>query len=208
MNKKGWVRFAMGGLCALVFATGCSSENTGSRYSHTDAHTDGGTERLGNTRQTALQEKDNQPQEDIEQILADYRSDREKGESKTPDGYVLALEPNEENYGFGVGDTSYTSRFDTKEVSEAFKAAEKYMEDTFQTEPPLYTCADPRMTAIYNDTDKGVANGYAADNIFLCEYSENGEWQYIILVREGKGEKWTVLFRGNTYKQQSSEEED
>ena len=57
------------------------------------------------------------------------------------------------------------------------------------------------MTAIYDDEDKGVANSYDADNIFLCEYSENGEWQYIILVREGKGKEWTVLFHGDTYKQ-------
>ena len=50
------------------------------------------------------------------------------------------------------------------------------------------------MTAIYDDEDKGVANSYDADNIFLCEYSENGEWQYIILVREGKGRSGQYCF--------------
>ena len=145
-------------------------------------------------------QEDEGTQEDIEKVLADYRSDRKKGESDTPDGYVLAVAPNEEEYDFGVGDTSYTSRFDTKEVGQAFKAAEKYLEDTLQIESPLYCCVDPRMTAIYDDADKGVASGYDADNIFLCEYNDNGNWQYLILVREGKGSDWNVLYHGNSYK--------
>ena len=198
MNKRNW--FAIVGVCALAFVTGCSSKSTD------NGNTDIGAEDItGETedanRPVSREENDRQPEEEIEQVLADYRSDRAKGESDTPDGYVLAVAPNEEDYGFGVGDTSYTSRFDTKEVSEAFKAAEKYLEDTLKIKSPLYCCADPRMTAIYDEEDKGVANRYEADNIFLCEYSENDEWKYIILVREGKGEEWSVLFHGNTYKQ-------
>lgn len=204
MNKKNWLKFGIAGVCALVFVTGCSSKSTdnGNSHSHTDIMIEDITGETENVNQSvSREENDSQSGEDIEQVLADYRSDRAKGESDTPDGYVLAVAPNEEDYGFGVGDTSYTSRFDTKEVSEAFKAAEKYIEDTLKIKSPLYCCVDPRMTAIYDDEDKGVANSYDADNIFLCEYSENGEWQYIILVREGKGKEWTVLFHGNTYKQ-------
>ena len=56
------------------------------------------------------------------------------------------------------------------------------------------------MIAIYEDEDKGVASGYDADNIFLCEFNDNGNWQYLILVREGKGSEWEVLHHGSSYK--------
>lgn len=138
--------------------------------------------------------------EGIEEELAAFRAEREKGTSSLGN-YTMVQLPNEENYNYDVGDSSsYTSRFDSRELNEAFKAADAYIKDTLNLDGDIWACIDPRMTAIYEDDDKGVANGYDADNIFLCEYNDNGNWQYLILVREGKGSDWEVLYHGSSYK--------
>ncbi len=137
--------------------------------------------------------------DDIEKELAAFRAEREKGISSVGN-YTMVQFPNEENYDYGVGDISYLTRFDSRELNEAFKAASAYLKDTLNLESDAWICVDPRMTAIYEDEDKGVANGYDADNIFLCEYNDNGNWQYLILVREGKGSDWEALYHGSSYK--------
>lgn len=129
----------------------------------------------------------------------EVRISRERGESGTADGYVLAIEPNANNYAFGVGDNRYMERFDREEIKEAFQAAEQYVKETLMMDSPLYACADPRMTAIYEDEDKGVADGYDADSLFLCEYLDGETWRYLILAREEKGAAWSVLYCGDTY---------
>lgn len=149
-------------------------------------------------------EANGQPQsagttDDIEKELAAFRAEREKGISSIGN-YTMVQFPNEENYSYDVGDISYLDRFDSRELNEAFKAAGTYVKDTLNLENGVWICIDPRMTAIYEDDDKGVANGYDADNIFLCEYNDNGNWQYLILVREGKGSDWEVLYHGSGYK--------
>lgn len=137
--------------------------------------------------------------EDIEEELAAYRAERERGTSSRGD-YTMVELPNEEKYNYGIGDSSYTSRFDSRELNEAFEAAEAYVKGTLKLEGEVWACIDPRMTAIYEDEDKGAARGYDADNIFLCEYNDNGNWQYLILVRKGKGSDWEVLHHGSSYK--------
>ena len=150
-------------------------------------------------------EANGQPQsaetsDDIEKELAAYRSEREQGTSSLGN-YTMVQLPNEENYNYDVGDgSSYTSRFDSRELNEAFKVAGAYIKDTLNLDGDVWACIDPRMTAIYEDEDKGVADGYDADNIFLCEYNDNGNWQYLILVREKKGSDWKVLHHGSSYK--------
>lgn len=136
---------------------------------------------------------------DIEEELAAYRAEREKGVS-THGNYTMVQAPNEENYHYGVGEHSYISRFDSRELNEAYNAADAYIKDTLNLKSEAWSCIDPRMIAIYEDEDKGVASGYDADNIFLCEYNDNGNWQYLILVREGKGSDWEVLYHGSSYK--------
>lgn len=138
--------------------------------------------------------------EDLEKELAAYRAERENGESSLGN-YTLGKLPSEKNYKYGIGSSdSYTVRFDDRELNEALKAADVYIEETLKLESEARECVDPRMTAIYEDGDKGVANGYDADNIFLCEYNNHGKWQYLILVREGKGSDWKALYHGNSYK--------
>lgn len=140
--------------------------------------------------------------ENIERELAAYRAEREKGTSSLGN-YILEKAPSEENYKYGIGgsaDGASGTRFDTRELAEAFKTADDYVEGTLKLESEVFECIDPRMIAIYDDEDKGVANGYDADNIFLGEYEDHGKWQYLILVREGKGSDWKVLYHGSSYK--------
>lgn len=147
------------------------------------------------------EEQDQGTEEDIDTALEAYRTERENLQGRTIDGCDLAILPNEENYGYGVGECSYTARFDSRELSLAFEEAIRYVEEELQADgSSVWICADPRMVAIYEDPDKGVAEGYDADNIFLCEYQEQGKWQYLILVREKKGADWSVLYHGSHYK--------
>lgn len=64
-------------------------------------------------------------------------------------------------------------------------------------------CIDPRMNAIYDDDDKGVATGYENENIILMEYqtSEDGFYSCLVLVRESKGSPWKVIHDGLSYKE-------
>ena len=100
----------------------------------------------------------------------------------------------------------YTSQFDTREITGAYAAARIYVTDSLGIQPitkmVTYMCIDPRILNIYDVEDKGVAAGYDNNNIFVCEYcKEEGVWQYLILVREGRGSDWNVIHNGTSYKE-------
>lgn len=61
-------------------------------------------------------------------------------------------------------------------------------------------CLDPRMNAIYDDADKGVANGYQNEDIYIVEYetAEEDVYSYLILVRENDN-TWNVIYEGLSY---------
>lgn len=63
-------------------------------------------------------------------------------------------------------------------------------------------CLDPRMNAIYDDEDKGVASGYENENIYIEEYETAKEdvYSYLIMVRESKDDEWKIIHDGNSYK--------
>lgn len=220
--RKNHIKFMVAGMLVLSLMTGCSSSdnnadeginniipidmenvelNAGEQENQANVEDEPESHENIKNEQT---EANGQPQsvgttDDIEEELAAFRAEREKGISSIGN-YTMVQFPNEENYSYDVGDISYLDRFDSRELNEAFKAAGAYVEDTLNLENGVWICIDPRMTAIYEDDDKGVANGYDADNIFLCEYNDNGNWQYLILVREGKGSDWEVLYHGSSYK--------
>lgn len=220
--RKNQIKLMAAGMLVLALMTGCGSNdnpineeansiistdmedvghNAGEQESQTDA---GGEQESQMNIEDEKTEESSRSQftettDDIEEELAAYRAEREKGISSLGN-YTMVQYPNEENYSYDVGDISYVSRFDSKELNEAFKAAGAYVKGTLNLENGVWICIDPRMTAIYEDDDKGVANGYDADNIFLCEYNDNGNWQYLILVREGKGSDWEVMHHGSSYK--------
>ena len=230
MIGKRQVKLMAAGMLALVLMTGCGLSNSGSggnsandnsanensvneesdRILSTDMkdddHNAGEQESLTDA-QNGQMEESSHPQSQaagdtgsIEEELAAYRAEREEGVSSSGD-YMIVKAPNEENYHYGIGESSdHISGFDSRELNEAYETAGAYVRDTLNLESEVWGCVDPRMNAIYEDEDKGVANGYDADNIFLCEYSDNGSWQYLILVREGKGSDWEVLYHGSSYK--------
>lgn len=141
---------------------------------------------------------------ELEEQLARYRQEREDNIQEV-NGLVEGGSPDESNYTFdmsGIG----LSQFDTREMTEGFAAARIYLTDTLGIKPStkmeVYMCVDPRILAIYEDEDKGSAAGYDNSNIFVCEYCGEGNvWQYLILVRDGKGSPWKVIHNGSSYKE-------
>ena len=142
---------------------------------------------------------------ELEEELKRYRQERED-EIREANGLVEGGSPDEEKYSFDLSKSYYTSQFDTREVTEAYAAARIYVTDSLGIKPitkmVTYMCIDPRILNIYDAEDKGVAAGYDNNNIFVCEYcKEEGVWQYLILVREGRGSEWNVIHNGTSYKE-------
>lgn len=140
-----------------------------------------------------------------EEELRTYRQEREELIHEA-NGLVEGGSPDEDNYSFDMSGSFYTSRFDTREITEAYAAARIYVTDTLGIKPAtkmaVYMCIDPEILAIYDDEDKGVAAGYDSSNIFVCEYcNEEGIWKYLIIVRDGKGSAWNVIHNGSSYKE-------
>lgn len=150
-------------------------------------------------------EHDKEEQADSEQEeLKNYRQEREDAIIEV-NGLVEGGSPDENNYSFDMSGLDYAGQFDTKEMAQAYAAAKIYVTDILGIKPntkmTTYMCIDPKMLAIYEDEDKGVAAGYDNNNIFLCEYcNEEDVWQYLILVRDSKDSPWNVIHNGNSYK--------
>lgn len=141
--------------------------------------------------------------EKLEEKLAAYREARENAKpTSLGNGVTMGGSVSEEEYGISY-DASILSTFDSREMAEAYGTAISYVEDTLgifpETRDTVYHCVDPRIWAIYEAEDKGVANGYEPENIYVCEYCDNGTWQYLILVRDGKGSAWEVIHHGSSY---------
>ena len=149
------------------------------------------------------QEKEDGGEADGEAELLRFRQDREdmihlEGE------YIEMGTPNEAEYSLDFSAVQESPRFEFQEMSEAYEAAEIYVTQTLGIQPPtkcgVYICMDPDMAEIYRDEDKGVAKGYENENIFLSEFcGEDHNWQCLVLVREGKGQPWRVIYCGNDY---------
>lgn len=159
-------------------------------------------EQSGNNSNTKQEEAD----DELEDNLAKYRAEREEMTNVSLGSGVSGYgAPNAEDYGFSSDESEYLLQFDSRELSEAYETAKQYVTDTLEisveTKGTVYPCVDSRITEIYDVADKGVANGYEAENIFVCEYCDEGNWKYLILVREAKGEEWKVIHHGNSYKE-------
>ncbi len=162
-----------------------------------------GTQPLPDGQQEPQEQEASDSDEELEEKLAAYREARENAKPiSLGNGVTMGGSVSEEEYGISY-DASILSTFDSREMAEAFGTANSYVEDTLgisvETRNTTYHCVDPRIWAIYSAEDKGVANGYAPENIYVVEYCENGTWQYLILVREGKGSAWEVIHHGSSY---------
>lgn len=158
-----------------------------------------------NSFQSSDSSSSDQTDIELEEQLARYRQEREDTIQEA-NGLVEGGSPNESSYTFDLSGTSYSGQFDTRETTEGYAAARIYVTDTLGIKPGtkqvVYMCVDPRILAIYDDEDKGVAAGYDNSNIFVCEYcGEDNVWKYLILVRDGKGSQWEVIYNGSSYKE-------
>lgn len=150
---------------------------------------------------------DNNEDAELEEKLAVYRAARDDAIISYGNGVTGGSPGNPEDYGFTL-DISARGNFDTRDLTEGYAAGKSYVEDVLgfvpETKNTVYMCVDPRIWAIYDAEDKGVANGYEPENIFICEYCDHGKWQYLILVREGKGSAWEVIHHGSSYFEEES----
>lgn len=156
--------------------------------------------------QESQQQVKNDTDSDLEERLAQYRAERESMTNVAMGNGVSGYgAPNAENFGFQGDTADYMQNFDSRELNKAYETAKKYVTDTLaisvETNAVVYPCIDSRITEIYEVEDKGVADGYDSKNIFVCEYCDNGIWQYLILVRDGKDSDWSVIHYGNSYKE-------
>lgn len=220
-NKK----FFAGMICAMVIGLAACSDkedNTSGLQSlqpepipteaagtdFKEAEAQGNEEQKPEIKQSETQEsKDNEQNDadaELDEKLAQYREKREDMTNVAMGNGVSGYgAPNAEDYGF-QGTADYMNSLDSRERNEAFETAKKYVEEdlaiSVETNAAVYACVDPRITEIYEAADKGVADGYAAENIFVCEYCDNGIWQYLVLVRDGKDSGWSVIHHGSSYK--------
>lgn len=209
MRKK-YIKLMAAGMLILVFMAGCSPIDgaNGTVSENADDSGDYAGEKASENDAKPVQREENKNSssqswteasaEELEKELAAYRAEREKA-NWIQDGLEFQTDPSG-NYKYGVGSYDNEPDFDSRELNMAYKVADDYVAGTLKLDSEAWNCVDPRMNAIYEDKDKGVANGYEAENIFLCEYNDNGKWQYLILVREGKGSDWKVLYHGGSYK--------
>lgn len=219
MKKR--INIVMAAICVTVFGlTACAGGGeTTDESAQSQTISVGGQEKQqdSETQTTSARDDENNVEstvvntaaksndEELEAQLKQYRQEREDN-IKEENGLAEGGSPDEENYTFDLSGTDYAAQFDTRELTEAYKAARIYVKDTLGIEPntkmSVYMCIDPRILAIYEDKHKGVAAGYENGNIFVCEYyGENDEWEYLILVREGKGSSWKVIHHGAGYKE-------
>ncbi|MDO4169993.1 MAG: hypothetical protein Q4D45_08840 [Lachnospiraceae bacterium] len=138
--------------------------------------------------------------EKIEKALQAFRKDRAEMDKKkkTIKGMEIATYPEEEKYGLHIPKEAY--QFNVTEMEAAYETAKTYLKEKYGIDQ-YWDCIDPRILNIYKDKDKGVAKGYADENIYLVEYEQKkDDWQYLILVRENKEKPWKVLYQGSSYK--------
>ena len=216
--------FAVAAMCVMVMAlSGCAGgkEQQPSALIPTEDVSAGNDNEVQNRTDDDMEQKETEIQADfsqneedmtqgqtdaeLEEELKQYRQEREDTIQES-NGLLEIGSPDESNYSFDLSKSYYISQFDTREMTEAYAAARIYVTDSLGIEPGTkmvtYMCIDPRILNIYEDEDKGVAAGYDNNNIFVCEYcNEDGVWQYLILVREGKGSEWNVIHNGSSYKE-------
>ena len=180
--------------------SGSAEQDTKEVQDITDAQ---GTQFPSDGQQETQEQVVSDSDEELEEKLAAYREARENAKPVSlGNGVTMGGSVSEEEYGISY-DASILETFDSREIAEAYNTANSYVEDTLgisvETRNTTYLCVDPRIWEIYSANDKGVANGYEPENIYVTEYCDNGAWQYLILVREGKGSEWKVIHHGSSY---------
>lgn len=137
----------------------------------------------------------------LDEALAAFREEM-KQNTRMVDGFPMGMVPDESKYpeiDFGKMN-EHRPDLDSRELNDVFVAAGEYLQDKYGHEVDCQECFDPRMYDIYGSEDKGVADGYDDEDIFLAEYEDDdGSWMFLMLVRDGKGADWKVAGDGKDY---------
>ncbi|WP_291583046.1 hypothetical protein [Clostridium sp. UBA6640] len=180
-------------LMSLTFSVGCSSRSIGVNSVDGDA-----IDRLPEDQ------KDNE----LNKELARIRTARKESVKEMDGGTFVVAENGANIPGQSKNIPNFTKEGYEKEV-EYIRFIRGYIENELKIpERPVYghdatSCIDPRMNAIYDDEDKGVASGYDNENIRIEEYETEKDdvYSYLISVRESKDSPWEVIHHGNSYKE-------
>jgi hypothetical protein len=103
-----------------------------------------------------------------------------------------------------------SNEYSQEELESVFETAEDYIINELKIpkrgeyEYDYAESMDPRINKIYEDENKGVANGYDNENIFVVEYETKKEnvYSYLFIVRDSKDSAWKIIYDGTSYKQE------
>lgn len=179
-------------LMSLTFSVGCSSRN-------------GDVNSVDGEIIDKLPE--DQKDTELDKALASIRKAR-KESIKSKDGGTVVISDNGSRLP-GQSENIPDFSNESYEMSEQrAKAILDYIENELKVSKREYVydtsqCLDPRMNAIYDEEDKGVAKGYENENIWIEEYETESDnvYSYLIVVRDSKDSPWKIIHHGNSYKE-------
>ncbi|MGL4989748.1 MAG: hypothetical protein ACRCYE_09005 [Sarcina sp.] len=146
---------------------------------------------------------EDQKESELDKKLAQMRAFRKKN-IKIENGSMSAISYNDQDV---LGQSENRPVFDKDEYKIIFNKVYDHLAEKFgidrSDEIALAkldnaTCIDPRINRIYDNKDKGVANGYKNENIYVHEYEEkNNSYKYLIMVKEQN--VWKIIHDGESY---------
>ncbi len=146
-----------------------------------------------------VEESSDDVKTDLDLLLAEIRYN-----NKSASNSEVLLTSNKEI----EGESKNKPEFEYNDYINIFTEVRRYLKEELKISEPdgryyyIAECIDPRMSAIYDDEDKGVANGYINQNIFIAEYEtkKENEYSYLVLVRENSDSEWKIIHDGKSYK--------
>ncbi|MGL5695002.1 MAG: hypothetical protein ACRCXA_13050 [Peptostreptococcaceae bacterium] len=149
---------------------------------------------------------EDQKDTEIDKALAEIRKARKKSIT-IKDGSMTVISDNGIRLPGQSENIPDFSKEDYKSFEQGASVILDYIENELKIPKREYgydtsICIDPRMNAIYDDEDKGVASGYENENIMIEEYESEVDdvYSYLILVRDSKTSPWKIIYDGNSYK--------
>ncbi|MFV0343890.1 MAG: hypothetical protein ACK5JH_13550 [Anaerocolumna sp.] len=151
---------------------------------------------------------EDQKDTELNKVLTDMRTYR-KDNVKFENGSVTTFAMNDSQI---TGQTKNRPDFSNEPTESSYARIQvmyDYVQNTVGVQQregygwDIAQCIDPRMNAIYDDQDKGVAESYENENIYVAEYETKVDnvYSYFIMVREDKNSEWKVIYDGIDYKE-------
>lgn len=179
-------------LMSITILVGCNSRSTGVNNVSSDT-----IEKL----------PEDQKETEIDKDLASRRKTRKESFKETAEGTLAVSEPCSVVPGQSKNMPNFSNE-SYEQFAQLSHVVNNYVENELKIPAkPVYQhngsqCMDPRINAIYDDEDKGVAKGYDNENIYIEEYETEKDdvYSYIFLVRDSKQSPWKVIHHGDNYK--------